>query len=159
MSAKTTVLEKIEKHSIPEPYSGCWLWTGYITPDGYPRITHNNGVDQLAHRAAYKALVGPIPDRFTIDHLCRTKACVNPAHMEPVLSIENVRRGTAGKRSAERRGTKTHCKHGHEYTPENTAWYRPKGRGYLGGSYRTCLQCRKRYGSIYYAKKKAPKTI
>jgi hypothetical protein len=51
----------------------------------------------LAHRVAYEALVGPIPDGMTIDHLCRNKRCLNPAHMELVTRGENTRRAHEGR--------------------------------------------------------------
>lgn len=46
----------------------------------------------LAHRVAYEALVGRIPDGLTLDHLCENKRCVNPDHLEPVTRAENLRR-------------------------------------------------------------------
>lgn len=88
----------------------CWLWTGATTV-GYGRF-RGSGV----HRMAYEELVGPIPDGLVMDHLCRVRHCVNPAHLEPVTLAENVRRGLSGRYQA----SKTHCPQGHEYSPENT---------------------------------------
>lgn len=65
-----------------------------------------------AHRMAYELTRGPILEGLVIDHLCRNKACVNPAHLEAVSQRVNVRRGLLGSRTA--------CINGHEYTPENT---------------------------------------
>ena len=110
----------------PEPNSGCWLWTATTDWAGYGRIKVA-GRMQRSHRIAYEALIGPIPFGLHIDHLCRVPNCVNPAHLEPVTSKENLRRGR--RRFADR----THCMHGHEYTPENTR-HRP-GRG------RACRTC------------------
>lgn len=70
-----------------------------------------------AHRFSYERAVGPIPAGLQIDHLCRVRACVNPAHLEPVTCGENVRRSWA---AMPRKPPKTHCVHGHAYTPENT---------------------------------------
>lgn len=78
----------------------------------------------MAHRMAYEELVGPIADGLQIDHLCRVRCCVNPAHLEPVTQAENIRRGVSPT-AANRR--KTHCKHGHEFTTENTRLV-PEGR-------------------------------
>ena len=83
----------------------CWSWTGAHIPGGYGSIGVD-GSQRGAHRVAYELLVGPIPDGLTIDHLCRVKDCVNPAHMEPVTSAENNRRRSA---------TRTTCKRGHPF--------------------------------------------
>jgi hypothetical protein len=40
--------------------------------------------------------VGPIPPNREIDHLCRVRSCVNPAHLEVVTNRENCRRGIKG---------------------------------------------------------------
>ena len=93
-----------------------WMWTGSISPQGYGTFSVS-GVGFLAHRWSYEHFVGPIPEGLHIDHLCRVRACVNPAHLEPVTCQVNVLRGV-GPTAAH--AVKTHCKHGHEFTPENT---------------------------------------
>ncbi len=79
--------------------AGCWIWHGDVENTGYGRISRGRGrADRdLAHRWMYKRLVGPIPESLQIDHLCRRKRCVNPAHLEPVTPAENQRRGNAAK--------------------------------------------------------------
>lgn len=59
---------------------------------GYGRFSVNNQT-YYVHRFAYELLVGPIPDGLTVDHLCRTRLCANPRHLEPVPQSENSRRG------------------------------------------------------------------
>lgn len=73
----------------------CWLWTAAIVQStGYGRIgTGGRHHMNSAHRVAYEMMVGPIPKGLQIDHLCRVRHCVNPAHMEVVTSAENTRRG------------------------------------------------------------------
>ncbi len=88
----------------------CWPWHGARTKKGYGTF-RKDGRTHYAHRVAYERTFGPIPDGLTIDHLCRNKLCVNPAHLEVVTRGENVRRYAA---------TITHCPHGHPYDDENT---------------------------------------
>jgi hypothetical protein len=105
----------------------CWLWVGRYDRKGYGSVTRfkrHTG----AHRLAYENLVGAIPEGLTIDHLCFVKGCVNPEHLEAVTFEENHRRWAESI---------THCKHGHEMTPENTRVGVQKGK-YLR---RTCRAC------------------
>lgn len=88
----------------------CWNWTAARFPTGYGAFRAPDRV-LYAHRVAYELLIGPIPGGLHIDHLCRNRRCVNPAHLEPVAPAENVRRGNSGKLQARR----THCPRGHEY--------------------------------------------
>lgn len=84
-----------------DPDTGCWLWTGYLTHDGYG-VSASRRWGYLAHRANYRRHVGPIPAGFDVDHLCRVRRCVNPDHLEAVTHEENVRRA-ADVRYAETR--------------------------------------------------------
>lgn len=128
----------------PHGMSGCWLWTGSRHPQGYGQFrTHRDGMVR-AHRWAYERFVRPIPAGLEIDHLCHThdltcpggdtcphRACCNPAHLEAIPPSLNKIRGR-GIPALNRR--KTHCKYGHEFTPENT-YSRSKGNA------RHCRTC------------------
>jgi hypothetical protein len=101
--------------------SGCWKWTANLHPDnGYPRVWFSKHDDKLAHRVSYEWSGGDIPEGLTIDHLCRNRWCVNPAHMEVVSRGENNLRGGSPWAVNKR---KTHCHRGHEFTPANTYLY------------------------------------
>ena len=115
----------------------CWRWPGMINQAGYGIIRSRSGgtrKEYRAHRVVYEEMVGPIPAGLVIDHLCRTRACVNPAHMEPVTSEENVRRGRGY--SHEKLANRTHCKHGHPWEGDNV-YVNPRG-------YETCRSCARR---------------
>jgi hypothetical protein len=109
-----------EKYVVDE--NGCWIWTGYVAKDGYGRITVDDR-PKLAHRIGYALLVGGLDDQLTLDHLCRVRHCVNPAHLEQVTRGENVLRGV-GISAVNK--AKTHCWRGHEFTPDNTYVLRGK---------------------------------
>ena len=126
----------------------CWLSAGSIKDD-YAVIYADRKRYRL-HRVVYENLVGAIPEGLSLDHLCRIKRCINPAHLEPVTHAENVRRGNAGVYNS----LKTHCPKGHEYTEENTHIGR-KNNSVLRG----CRTCRntarkvKRYENSILRKK------
>src|SRR5690606_18223124 len=101
----------------------CLLWTAGKIAAGYGAFHPGGGETVLAHRWAYVSAGGTIGADQVLDHLCRVRACVNPAHLEPVSNEENLRRGAG---YGLRNGMRKDCINGHEYTPENT--YRsPRG--------------------------------
>lgn len=93
--ARRTPLENLMRKVEKQPGAdGCWIWTGAKTRGGYGNL-NLLGVTTRAHRAAYMLLVGEIPVGLVLDHLCMTKACVRPDHLEPVTPAENTRRWRA----------------------------------------------------------------
>lgn len=76
---------------------GCWNWRLAVSPNGYG-LCNRQDWRGGAHRFSYVAFVGPIAEGLHLDHLCRNRRCVNPAHLEPVSTTENVRRGHAALR-------------------------------------------------------------
>ncbi len=117
--------------------SGCWLWTATVNNQGYGMFGLAGSM-VLAHRWAYEDMVGPIPEGLVIDHLCRVKPCVNPAHLETVTQRVNSQRGIVGGRSGPNNANrlKTHCPQDHPYDEANT--YRDKN----GRRCRTCARIR-----------------
>lgn len=112
--------------------SGCWLWTGSKNDWGYGTLRFDGGV-RYAHRLAREVLVGPIPDGLFILHRCDTPACVNPAHLGVGTQGENLQECV--DRGRNYWANRTHCKRGHEFTPENTYMRSPGTRG--------CRECRR----------------
>ena len=87
------------------------------SPERALRVYWTSQRGRRLHRAIYEKFVGPIPDGLTIDHLCRNRLCVNPAHLEPVTLAANVLRGES---LPAKNARKTHCPKGHPYDETNT---------------------------------------
>lgn len=111
--------------------NGCWIWRLRLDKDGYGQISVQNKT-RRAHRVAYEALVGEIPEGLELDHLCRVRSCVNPEHLEPVTSKENTLRGESFSAVNAR---KTHCSKGHELAGDNLE---------IRGKQRSCRECRRK---------------
>jgi len=109
----TTLLRLSQKYTkLP---SGCWQWNGAKQPTGYGQMWNGERPEQ-AHRIAYRLFVGPIPDGYEVDHLCRNRSCINPAHLRIVTHRENMRCSLTVMGENAR---KTHCKRGHALSGHN----------------------------------------
>ena len=122
MPRSIALLERIQS-KYAEDENGCWIWNAARDRHGYGHIKVGGRLGRLlrAHRVAYELLVGPIPEGLQLDHLCRVRSCINPAHLEPVTSGENTRRSPWN--------SATHCRNGHARPIDS-----PAGR-------RRCLVC------------------
>lgn len=109
-------LARLHRQIKVDPATGCWLWQGRLTPNGYARAMVRPGErERVVHRILWEhAHNEPIPDGFQGDHLCRVRNCVNPDHQELVTPSENTDRQAHANR------LKTQCSKGHPFTAENT---------------------------------------
>lgn len=115
---------------VPEPNSGCWLWTG-TSPNGRYGSMKWRGRRILAHRISYAIHCGPVPNDMVVDHLCHNGFCVNPEHLEMKTQLANTRRAKPA--------IKTHCRKGHPYADGVVVVPRRKlGNGI---QFRRCLTC------------------
>lgn len=130
------------------PEGDCLVWRGCRTERGYGRVRFRGKADWV-HRVIWILTVGDIPAGLTIDHLCYNPPCVNVKHMR-VVSRQVNSQGSSGSRvTGELRRAKTHCKNGHEYTPENTL-VRTVGRN---PGTRVCRACNAEYDKQSKAKR------
>lgn len=149
-------VEKLAHYrEIPADPDACFGWSGRVSSHGYAQIWTGGrkGSFRAAHRVTYLIQHGELPGDLQVDHMCHNedlsciggptclhRRCTNPAHLRVATRLDNV--GAA--RRAERPGfldrnvnaRKTHCKWGHEFTPENI-WMN-KGARYC----RACLKRR-----------------
>lgn len=111
---------------------GCWEWIGAVSPSGYGSFGLGTKITAPAHRVAFALsnCLSVLPDKFVCHH-CDNPRCVNPFHLFLGTHTDNMRDMIAKNGHYNRK--KTHCRKGHEYTPENTALTR---RGW-----RECVIC------------------
>ena len=124
IEAQERLRSRIERLAVPDPNSGCWLWSGAVAKNGYGTMTVQKRT-RGAHRVSYQAYVGEIPAGWAVDHRCKVRCCVNPAHLEAVTFAENNARSPRVKPLPDT------CVQGHQLKPGNL--YRSK--------WRRCAEC------------------
>lgn len=130
--------------------NGCATWQATKNGVGYGVIWDAKQQKKVyAHRWSYEYFIGPIPEGWEIDHLCRNRACVNPDHLEAVTHRENILRGTAPPAV---NINKTHCPKGHALSGANLK-RKPNG-------HRECRTCANHnWNRAYHARKHKPPTV
>lgn len=117
--------------------NGCWESVIAKRKDGYYSF-NVGGRLFLAHRLVYGIFSGYKYSNSLIDHTCHNRSCLNPEHLREVDPRTNALENSNSPKLKQFK--QTHCKHGHEFTPENTYILR---RGVYGGILRNCRQCEK----------------
>ena len=123
----------------------CWPWLGCHSWNGYGEMRIRARRRQVAHRFSYELANGPIPRGLCVCHHCDNRGCVNPRHLFLGTHADNTSDMVLKGRHWNKK--KTICKHGHEFTPENTCLSKSGGR--------RCKACKRIEGAVYMRKIRA----
>lgn len=144
VTAKPSPEERFRtKVSADEP-DACWPYQGTRDRRGYG-VIYFQGKNRGAHRLAFYFANGHWPEPECL-HSCDNPPCCNPAHLSEGTHAENMQGAVARGRFATQ--NRTHCPHGHEYTPENT-YYSPDRP-----THRLCRTCRREAQHRFHEQRK-----
>lgn len=93
-----TMEARLIRNSVLDPATGCWLWIGKRSADGYGKLTVRqpgkaSPVNVYAHRMAVVAFQGKtLRSDLHVDHICRNPSCINPEHLRLVKAETNLGR-------------------------------------------------------------------
>lgn len=129
--------QKVNKAGPLHPTLGtpCWVWTASGDGHGYGRIATTMAQGPVkVHRVSWELHNGPIPPGLHVLHRCDNPPCVNPAHLFLGTFSDNMMDKCLKGRAKGPKWNATHCKRGHEFTPENTIMKSYNGK-------RACRAC------------------
>ena len=136
---KARIIIEDRGHATP-----CWVWQLSLNGGGYGQGKAPGAARvEQAHRFAYRAFVGAIPNGLHLDHLCRVRACCNPAHLEPVTPAENARRAIPYMV----RQRQKCCRRGHELSGDNVLVWKDGRR---------CRRCFSEWQKLYTRPERLP---
>lgn len=142
---KKDPMQRFEETTMPIPWSGCHIWLGSLTHNGYGIFFRDkNHRNERAHRFAYALKHGPIPEGMQVCHSCDERSCVNPDHLFIGSAQDNT--DDMMRKGRHYRNGQTHCKRGHEFSGENVYLNSHGGRG--------CKICRSELQAHNYSLKK-----
>lgn len=131
------------------PFHTCWEWSGRINNKGYGQF-YVCRKEISAHRYSFEFYNNKkIDNGLVIDHICRNRSCVNPAHLREVSIKTNSLENSINPSALNHK--KTHCVKGHELTKENTYIFNRIRNG-IKYTERQCRSCAYFY-KIEYKKK------
>ena len=101
VSARSVAIAQLSLRITVDDLYGCWSLPLTAETDAggrarYPNVAdpNNGSKTTLAHRYVWRTLVDPVVQSTEhLDHLCRTHACCNPTHLDPVIIGVNTKRG------------------------------------------------------------------
>ena len=124
---EASLRKRFEAKFVPVTESGCWLWLGAWSWNGYGYIEYRKK-KLRAHRVSWELHRGAIAGGLHVCHQCDVPACVNPDHLflgtrgDNMLDCHRKGRSPVSKAiaaAAAMRRAQTHCKHGHLLSGDN----------------------------------------
>lgn len=150
MATIEDIADIIERNSMPEPNSGCWLWLGYLSGGKYKYAVWGQGKErrQVSHLALLLRGI-EVPRGFDACHSCDTPLCVNPDHLFVGTRKDNMQDARAKGRLVGY-GKREFCKAGHPLSGDNL-YIDPKWQK------RHCRICMRRWGREHDARRRPRK--
>jgi hypothetical protein len=128
-----------------EPNSGCWLWAGYVNTEGYAKFGIRGRPTISVHRFIYELFFQPAKE---LHHICKTRCCVNPNHLQPVTRSEHRMLSPSRMRNV------SHCINGHPFSEENTMFIVDAHHPHGMRQCRTCARLRTKIWRQYHNRNK-----
>lgn len=87
---RVNLKERFDSKWMPEPFSGCWIWTAATNRQGYG-LFHVGTKHTAAARVSWELYNGEIPLGKYVCHKCDIPICVNPNHLFIGTQTDNMR--------------------------------------------------------------------